>query len=188
MDITTIISMGTLIVIGLTIVVFIAFLIQARRITIKTNTIKRLVESKSKYKIFIGNWRYNDWIFFPAYALFYVIYGIFMIFILKATIGYIAFIYTAFMIVYWIYYNKLVKGIPYIILTDNDITILKNPRSKLITILLSEIEKINVETWTDIPSRVKLQLSKGDDVVINLDNLKIDQRELFIKSLNKIKR
>jgi hypothetical protein len=51
---------------------------------------------------------------------------------------------------------------------------------------LNAIEKINIETWTDIPSKVKVSLANDDHAEINLSNLKKEDREQFIHALEEV--
>ncbi len=75
------------------------------------------------------------------------------------------------------------KRIPRIRVTDEEIIVFPDRPGKPQTAAWNTVQKVHIEVWTDIPSRIELFLSNGKKVKINLSNIDREDREDFIQTL-----
>jgi hypothetical protein len=61
--------------------------------------------------------------------------------------------------------------------------VFKDPMHKPEIIKWSDIQKINVQTWTDIPYKLELSLSNGKKTKIDISPIVDEQKEDFIRTL-----
>jgi hypothetical protein len=61
--------------------------------------------------------------------------------------------------------------------------VFKDPMHKPEIIKWSDIQKINVQTWTDIPYKLELSLSNGKKTKIDISPIVDEQKEDFIHTL-----
>jgi beta propeller repeat protein len=76
-----------------------------------------------------------------------------------------------------------IKKIPFIRITKDEIMVFKDPMHKPEIIKWSDIQKINVQTWTDIPYKLELSLSNGKKTKIDISPIVDEQKEDFIRTL-----
>ncbi len=75
------------------------------------------------------------------------------------------------------------KRIPYIRVTDDGIVLFQHESGKPLRIAWNTIQKAHVEPWTDLPSRVELFLSTGEEIKLDLKNIRKEDREDFVQTL-----
>lgn len=164
---------------------FLLFLIG--RLTADMKTFKRTVGSRlSQEKEFRRNPKPGDWIAFLFNSSCYLVLGVLFLFGMGSSFGYVAFLYASYMIIYGFFYYRWLSEIPYIFIKDSEIMIFEKPYFRPAIIPLDAIEKVNVEKWTDIPSKVKVSLLNDNRAEINLENLTEDSRKLFIHMLERV--
>jgi TolB protein len=81
-----------------------------------------------------------------------------------------------------LYYERHAKRIPYIRMSQDKILIFEGSKKEPRIIEGKNIEKIIIETWTEIPSKVVLLLSDGE-VTIDLNPIRKEDKERFLRAL-----
>jgi beta propeller repeat protein len=82
-----------------------------------------------------------------------------------------------------LYYEYHVRKIPYIRVSRDKILIPEKSKEKPRIIDSKDIEKIVVETWTEIPSKVVLLLSNNEEITIDLHPMCDEDKERFLTAL-----
>jgi beta propeller repeat protein len=83
-----------------------------------------------------------------------------------------------------LYYEHHVKRIPYIRMSRDKILIPEGSEKKPRIIDNKDIQKVVVETGTQIPSNVVLLLSNNEEITIDLHPMRKEDKERFLNALN----
>lgn len=155
-----------------------------RRLVTDIENFEKITRSElSQQRKFRRNLQSGGWIVSLFNSSCYLFLGVLFLFGLGSSFGYLFFLYASYMAMYGVFYYRWLSEIPYIFMKDNNIMIFEKPRFNPAIIPLDTIKKVNIETWTGIPSKVKVSLANGDLAEVNLDVLKEEDRDQFIHML-----
>lgn len=158
-----------------------------RRLVVDMKNFEKTTGSElSQQRKFRRNLQSGGWIVFLFNSSCYLFLGVLFLFGMGSSFGYLLFLYASYMAMYGVFYYRWLSEIPYIFMKDNNIMIFEKPHFSPATIPLDTIKKVNIETWTDMPSKVKVSFINDNHAEINLSNLKKEDREQFIHALEEV--
>jgi beta propeller repeat protein len=118
-------------------------------------------------------------IYFLVFAVISVPMGITTIFDMEHPSGFLYLITSAIYVLIYIWRQK----IPYIRITDDEIIFFKNIAYSPKVINKNDIQKINVETWTNCPYKAHIFLKSGKKIEIFFSSFHEDDKEDLVDAL-----
>jgi beta propeller repeat protein len=82
-----------------------------------------------------------------------------------------------------LYYERHAKRIPYIRMSQDKILFFQESKKEPRITDSKDIQKVIIETWTEIPSKVVLLLSNSEEVTIDLNPMCKEDKERFLRAL-----